>query len=245
MAEQNVETYAALCRKELDKLINGSFLNTNPFELDDATIILDAMERSKSWPHSGISFCSDVGKFCSLMKVDGERTIIYHLDRYVDCLEVHPLNYTGKERLDIPFNHFLYPMMLDRGDGGTFEEKKATLASSLDGRHDKEYILTSNNGIVLYSHCLGGITKFGQKRFIYRFVTFTIEKLPKVLRNEIAKSQHEVLEHILLYPEYFRPNKPSLLLTEEIERKVFISIFEEYRDELEQKRILVKSYNNS
>lgn len=205
MDNQAVEKYRLLCISELKGFLQGTFINTDPYEQSDQNIILEADARSRAWLHSGQSYLSQSAQFCSLMTVDGVMTNVYHQDRYVEVLQFHPMNCRENWRAEIPFNHFQYPMMLDSGRDEAFDESKAKYACCLDDLHDKDEILASISGLVLYSYHLGGITKFGQKRNIYRLAGFTRENLTDVIRREMLKAQGVIIACLAKYPEFCRP----------------------------------------
>jgi len=240
MENQALEKYRALCISELNKFLEGDFINTDPYDQPDQNIILDTDARSKSWLHSGQSYLSQSAQFCSLMRVDGVITNVYHLDRYVEVLQFHPMNFKENWKAEIPFNHFQYPMMLDNGKGETFEEARAKYACCLDNLHDKEDILSSINGLVLYSYHLGGITKFNQKRNIYRLAGFTRETLTDVIRREMLKAQSVVMNYLIKYPEFCRPQNDVLELSNKEAQKIMVEVTEEMFGSINEKSALIR-----
>jgi len=238
MDDQQIEEYRKLCEDEIKAFLNGKFINYDPFDVEDATLILDAVDRSKRWLHAGKSYLSETKQFCSLMRVDGVITKIYHLDKYVEALKLHPMNYKGEEEMDIPFNHFQYAMMLDKGLNEPFDQSKAKYACCYDGKHDQEEIMSSIPGLILYSYHIGGITKFNQKRNVYRLSHFTKETLPDVIRTEMVRGQALAWRYFIQYPEYCRPKhsdielptvKAGKIMREEYEKLIF-QIFEKEKE---------------
>ena len=181
--------------------------------MEDASIILDTDARSRDWPHKEQSYLSQTAHFCSLWVIDGEATKFYEPDRFVEVLQLLPLNYKASDRIEIPFNHFQYPMMLDKGLGESFDEKLARYASNYDDCHDPYEILSGNNRLVIYDYYLGGITKFGQRRNVYRLSYFTKETLTDVLRRVILKAQSIAIQYVSKYPEYCRPDSTDLYIS--------------------------------
>lgn len=212
MYKDDLEHYRETCSSEIKRLLFGNLLNCEPFDLERSSIILDADHRSKAWTHQGLSFCSQTEQFCSLMEIDGTGTNIYNSDRYVEVLELHPLNYKQSDRLRIPFNHFQYPMMLDKGIGEAYDESLASLACNLDKYHDKDEILSHATPLVLYSYSLGGITKFGQRRYVYRFCNLNKEVMVDVIRRELVRAQYVAIEYLYKYPEFCRPDSPGVVI---------------------------------
>lgn len=212
MYKDDLELYRESCSSEIKRLLYGNLLNCEPFDMERSSIILDADQRSKAWTHQGLSFCSQTEQFCSLMEIDGTGTNIYNSDRYVEVLELHPLNFKQSERLRIPFNHFQYPMMLDKGIGEEYNETQAVLACNLDKYHDKDEIMTHVTPLVLYSYSLGGITKFGQRRYVYRFYNLSKEVMVDVIRRELVRAQYVAIEYLYKYPEFCRPESPGVVI---------------------------------
>lgn len=157
-----IEKYKARCKEDLEDFLEGSFLNYDPYNMEDASIILDADARSRDWPHKGKSYLSQTAHFCSLWVVDGEATKLYEPDRYVEVLQLYPLNYKASDRIEIPFNHFQYPMMLDKGLGESFDDKLARYACNYDDCHDPYEILSGSNRLLSMIIILGGLPDLGR-----------------------------------------------------------------------------------
>lgn len=241
MNNQQIEEYRILCISELQGFLNGDFINCDPYDQSDANVILEADSRSRIWLHQGKSFLSQSARFCSLMEVDGVVTNIYHLDRFVEVLQFHPMNCKEKWRAEIPFNHFQFPMMLDNGKDEVFDESRARFACCLDEKiHDKDSILARLNGLMLYSYHLGGITKFNQKRCLYRLATFSRENLTDVIRKEMVKAQAIVIQYLLKYPEYCRPMHEPFDIPNPEACKIMREQWEALFNEIEAKSALVK-----
>lgn len=238
--ENERKRYRELCQQELDRFLEGVFLNTDPYTQSDESIILDTDIRSRAWLHRGQSYLSQSAQFCSLMKVDGVRTNIYHQDRYVEVLEFHPMNCKERWRAEIPFNHFQYPMMLDNGMGLPFDQKEARYACSLDDKHDKEDILASLNGLMLYSYHLGGITKFNQTRNIYRLANVTKETLTDVIRREMIRAQSAIIDYVRKHPEYCRPQHSIADISRENACLIMLETCRDKADSIKEKADLVK-----
>ena len=247
------EKYESSCKEELAGFLEGSFLNCDPVNMEDASIILEADARSRDWSHEGKSYLSQTAHFCSLWVIDGEATKLYEPDRYVDVLQLHPLNYKGSNRIEIPFNHFQYPMMLDKGLGESFDEKLAKYACNYDKCHDPDEILSGNNRLVIYDYYLGGITKFGQMRNVYRLSSFTKETLSDVLRREILRAQSAAIQYVSRYPEYCRPDSCGLHLSNRDAADIMRSVCndmklriwqrsEEVCDRIDEARIIVEKF---
>lgn len=209
-SNSRIEIYESRCIEELAGFLECSFLKYDPYNMEDASIILDADARSRDWPHKEQSYLSQTAHFCGLWVIDGAASKLYEPDRYVEVLQLHPLNYKASDRIEIPFNHFQYPMMLDKGLGESFDEKLARYACNYDDCHDPYEILFGNNRLFIYDYYLGGITKFGQRRNVYRLSSFTKETLTDVLRREILKAQSVAIQYASRYPEYCRPDCTDL-----------------------------------
>jgi len=233
--DSGIVKYEEECRRELVEFLEGNFLNCDPFNQEDASIILDADARSRDWTHKGRGYLSQTAQFCSLWVMDGPVTRIYEPDRYVEALQLHPLNYKDSNRIEIPFNHFQYPMMLDKGLGEAYEEKQARYACSLDDHHDRDVILSGNYRLVIYGYYLGGITKFGQKRNIYRLSTFTKETLPDVLRREILKAQAAAIRYVTTYAEYCRPDYGDYHISGRVAAEIMRSVCNDMESSIWQK----------
>lgn len=238
MNKTNIERYAQLCRQELHTFLGGELMRCDPSDMDDPEIILEADARSRRWTLEGTGYLSRSAQFCSLMAVDGEATVVYeniYDQRYVDVLRLHPMNLAGRF-LDIPFNHFQYPMMTDTGRREAFDEGRASLVCTFEDMHDREKILAGCSGLVLYSYHLGGITKFGQHRNLYRLSAFTRETLADVIRRELVKAQCAVMDTLARYPEFCKPDIDGHYITLEQANIEMLKAVEERREEIDEKR---------
>jgi len=241
-----VSAYKDLCQKSIEDFLVSGFICHDPNELDDATIILDASERSQRWTHEGKGFLSQTRQFCSIMKVDGVFTNLYHPDTYVEVLRLCPMNFEGIQRIEIPFNHFQYPMMLDQGITKSFDNKEAKYVCTFDDKHDRDSIVSNCSNLILYSYYLGGITKFNQKRYLYRLVSFTPETLVGVIRNELLKARYISLEYLTKYPEYCRPDSFHMGLTYTQAAGIMKDITTQYASQIDAtKKLVHHSLNNS
>lgn len=150
------EKYRLACRKEIENLLRGKFMQIDPNEEDDANLIIETDIRSRVSTFEGQSFCSHVNQFCSLLAIDGVDTEVWEQlpsgEVYVEGLSMHPYNYKGKDKVWAPFNQFQYPMVLDKGLGTPFQESDAAIASSVDGKHEDEYIKTREGHMFFYSY---------------------------------------------------------------------------------------------
>lgn len=239
MNNASIDRYAQLCRQEILSFLDGELMCCDPLDMDDAEIILGADARSRWWTHDGAGFLSQSAQFCSLLAVDGEGTEVYENmsdQRFVEILRLHPMNLQDGRTLSIPFSHFQYPMMLDKGIRTEFDERKAGYVCLLDDLHDKESILERCGGLVLYSYHLGGITKFGQHRNLYRMTAIRRETLADSIRRELVRSQAASIEYLYRYPEYCKPDISGRAITLEQANAEMRNAVKEFLDRIEEKR---------
>ena len=238
------ERYRQVCVQEIQKLLRGSFMQIDPSEEDDANLIIDADIRSRRWTFEGLSYCSHVNQFCSLLAVDGVDPVLY--DRmgdnavYVEELVMHPYHCETQERVRASLNQFNYAMMLDKGIKMSFDEAQATIASSVDDKHDEEYILSREGQMFFYSYYLGGITKFNQSRKCFRLYSMRPEMIPDLLRREILKAQAIALQYLYRYPAFCKPTVPGILLDNQTASAIMKSATQEYISEILDISSLIK-----
>lgn len=230
------EKYRLACQQEIESLLRGKFMQIDPNEEDDANLIIETDIRSRVSTFEGISFCSHVNQFCSLLSIDGVDTEVWEQlpsgEVYVEGLSMHPYNYKGKEKVWAPFNQFQYPMVLDKGLGIPFQESDAVIASSVDGKLEEEYIKTREGHMFFYSYYIGGVTKFNQSRPCFRLYSLKPEILPDLLRREIVKAQAIAIQYIYRYPEFCRPTVPLLHIDYNTERSIMKEVSREYIPEI-------------
>lgn len=230
------ERYWQACKQELQQMLKSDFMQCDPFEEDDANLIIDADQRSRRWTFEGQGFCSHVAQFCSLLSVDGVETVLYDQPGdntvYVDELVMHPYNCKSKERVRASLNQFQYPMMLDKGQKVPFDESLATIASSVDDRHEEEYILTRQGQMFFYSYYLGGITKFNQQRRCFRLYSMRPDMLPDLLRREILRAQAVAVQYVFRYPEFCKPIVQDAHLDYMTEASIMRQAAHEYTSEI-------------
>lgn len=238
------ERYRQVCDQEIQQMLRGTFMQTDPSEEDDANLIIEADIRSRRWTFEGVSYCSHVNQFCSLLAVDGVDSVLYERLNdnavYVDELVMHPYNCRSQERVRASLNQFNYPMMLDKGQNMLFDERLATIASSVDDKHDEEYILSREGQMFFYSYYLGGITKFNQSRKCFRLYSMRPEMIPDLLRKEILKAQAIAIQYLFRYPAFCKPAVPDFHLDCQTASAIMKEASQDYTAEILDLSSLIK-----
>lgn len=206
------EHYTERAKKMLEDLLTSSFLNTNPYSLDDAGLEDFFKNRSEGYIQSQ-SYTEPlemvIHNFCTIGKNAGHTTNEYNGRIYDTALisfgedKILGINYRQFRCQMKPIANILENKFSHDTVNNCFVHSSVTRANnSIDNIFYK-----ADDKQILYAYHFPTYDDYGKQRNCYRLLALFSYKLNfhDVLRRQLVESQWFVLHHILRYPSLYAP----------------------------------------
>ena len=189
----------------LNELLDGPFVNTNPYDLSDKELFDFLAERTVKKINGSSSLFSD---FFTLYYNRGIQQREYNSIYYVVVFEPYPSASKDSDLLYINCSQFQYKMSLyyGRSDSwASYDPNNANLISYVDETIVKPSSFFSNNKDKLYmiAACYPCVNSFNKIKLCYDIYSIKENTAGDYIRKNIIETQKQALHHLLLVPYYY------------------------------------------
>lgn len=203
------ERYAERVREAFEKFLTSSFIEYEPYSVDDERIMSDAQKRSDITYDGGR--LQWMQSFASIFTIEGARPMEYNGNQFKQLL-IKPL--TGKT-VGINFSDFNYYTSFYNGEHEsysweyTFDESNARFINTLNNQLViPEYLASQVNDIILKGYSFPTVNKYGKIRECCRFYSLSrdVERDANTIRRQILRAQAFALLLAAKYPVLCLPS---------------------------------------
>jgi hypothetical protein len=191
----------------LHELLDGPFVNINPYDLSDKELFDFLTERTINKINGSSSLFSD---FFTLYFNRGIQQREYNIFYYVVVFEPYPSASKDTEMLIINCSQFQYEMSLDNygwtGSWSSFDPNNANMISQVnETRLDNpiSFFTKNKNKLFMIAACYPCVNGYNKKKHCYDLYSINENSASNYIRKIIIETQEQALQHLLLAPYHY------------------------------------------